>query len=152
MTALLRQLTNRLVQARRQRGLTQSELAKAAHVSLKTVTNMERAIDKHDIGIQKILRVLQALGMGMELTVTEQDVHDVSKAQRTPCPTIALKDYPQLTLLAWNRADKDVIDEAEAFALYEQNWRHVDSAALTTKEQALIDKLTQQYGHGIMHV
>ncbi|MDO4682466.1 MAG: hypothetical protein Q4B17_06715 [Lautropia sp.] len=37
-----------------------------------------------------------------------------------------LSDYPQLCLLAWNRDPDGWIDEAEAFALYEANWRHVD--------------------------
>ena len=65
--------------------------------------------------------------------------------------TLCIDDYPELALLAWNRAIRD-IDGEEALALYEANWRFVDSAHLTPQEQALIDRLTQQYGHGVMNV
>lgn len=71
-----------------------------------------------------------------------------------PVPTtqhIHIDDYPELALLAWNRVVREV-DEDEALALYEANWRFVDVQRLTTKEKALIDRLVQQYGHGVLHV
>ncbi|MDO4682464.1 MAG: hypothetical protein Q4B17_06700 [Lautropia sp.] len=66
--------------------------------------------------------------------------------------SLHLSDYPQLCLLAWNRDPDEWIDEAEAFALYEANWRHVDQAQLEAREKALIERLTQEYGHGVMNV
>lgn len=65
---------------------------------------------------------------------------------------LRLADYPQLKLIAWNRRDDDLIDEQEALALYERNWCYVDKASLDQKERQLIDRLVQQYGHGIMNV
>ncbi|MVF25026.1 hypothetical protein EVC37_26060 [Methylocaldum sp. BRCS4] len=65
---------------------------------------------------------------------------------------IRLADYPQLNLIAWNRRKDDLIDEEEALALYERNWRFVDEAALDPKERAFIDRLVQQYGHGVLNV
>lgn len=64
---------------------------------------------------------------------------------------LRIDDYPQLALLAWNRAVREITGE-EAFALYERNWRFVDTDCLTTDEAALIDRLTTQYGHGVLNV
>ena len=64
---------------------------------------------------------------------------------------IHIDDYPQLTLLAWNRAVRD-IDEAEALALYEANWKFVDPDELEPHEQSLINRLVQKYGHDLLNV
>lgn len=63
-----------------------------------------------------------------------------------------IAEYPQLRLIAWNRKDDDLIEEDEALALYERNWRYVDRAHITEKEQQLIDRLVTQYGNGVLHV
>ena len=63
-----------------------------------------------------------------------------------------LSEYPQLRMIAWNRKDGDLIEEDEALALYERNWRYVDRAHLTKKEQKLIAHLVAHYGNGILHV
>ena len=36
--------------------------------------------------------------------------------------------------------------------LYERNWRFIDEKALLPHERDLIDRLTRDYGHGILHV
>ena len=64
---------------------------------------------------------------------------------------INVDDYPQLRLLAWNRAVRE-IDEDEAFALYERNWRFIEEESLTADEAALIERLTVQCGNGILNV
>jgi hypothetical protein len=65
---------------------------------------------------------------------------------------LRLTDYPQLQLIAWNRSVDALIEEEEAFALYERNWRYVDEAALLPHERQLIAHLTQAFGHGVMNV
>lgn len=70
----------------------------------------------------------------------------------TPTHTLLIGDYPQLRLIAWNRREGDVLTEEEAFALYEANWRHVDQDRLDARERAMIERLTQQYGKGVMNV
>lgn len=65
---------------------------------------------------------------------------------------IHISEYPQLRLIAWNRCDDELIEEDEALALYERNWRHVDREQLTEKEQQLIDRLVIQYGNGVFNV
>ena len=61
-------------------------------------------------------------------------------------------DYPQLSLIAWNRRDDDTLSEEEALALYERNWRFVDQGVLTQSEQDLIERLVQQFGRGVLNV
>lgn len=65
--------------------------------------------------------------------------------------TVCITDYPQLTLLAWQRQSKE-INADEAFALYEANWRFVDEEALTGPERKLIERLARVYGNGVLNV
>lgn len=65
---------------------------------------------------------------------------------------LRLVDYPQLRLIAWNRQGEGFVEEEEALALYERNWRYVDEATLERNERQLIDRLVQQYGHGVLNV
>lgn len=64
---------------------------------------------------------------------------------------LRVRDYPQLALLCWNRGG-DLISDTDAFALYERNWRFVDTARLTERESALIRKLARTHGGGILSV
>ena len=65
---------------------------------------------------------------------------------------VRLSDFPQLRFIAWSRHPDDLINEDEALALYERNWRYIDSATLSAAEHAFIRRLVQQYGHGVLHV
>ena len=64
---------------------------------------------------------------------------------------LQLSDYPQLAALCWSRI-VTTIDERDAFALYESGWRFVDHEHLSPEEQALIEKLTEHYGNGVLNV
>ena len=44
---------------------------------------------------------------------------------RAAADTFVIGDFPQLRLIAWNRHPHDEITGAEAFDLYERNWRFV---------------------------
>jgi hypothetical protein len=63
---------------------------------------------------------------------------------------IRLADYPALQDIAWNRAE-EFISAREAFGLYERNWRFVEPGKLDAREQALIRRLADQYGEGVIH-
>lgn len=71
---------------------------------------------------------------------------------KTAADTFVIGDLPQLRLIAWNRHPADVISGEEAFDLYERNWRFVDLPAMQAHERAVPDRLTREYGHGILHV
>lgn len=58
-------------------------------------------------------------------------------------------DFMGLRRITWNRDPTTPIPAAEAFALYERNWRHVDEGALNDDERRLVDDLTRRFGHGV---
>lgn len=53
-------------------------------------------------------------------------------------------------MLVWNRDDARPIPRDEALALYERNWRFVDTEHLTPREAKLINELVDEFGHGMM--
>lgn len=57
-------------------------------------------------------------------------------------------NFPELRRLTWNRVPERAIDMADAFQLYERNWRHVDKDHLTPPERQLIDRLGDLFGQG----
>ncbi len=63
---------------------------------------------------------------------------------------ICINDYPNLLLLCWNRKS-DFITAADAFSLYERNWRFVDDAKLCLQESRLISRLKDRYGDGLLN-
>ena len=65
---------------------------------------------------------------------------------------IRLADFPQLRMLAWNRPAEVEVDEAEALALYEANWRFVEPETLNEAEAALLRRLFQEQGAGLLLV
>ncbi len=65
---------------------------------------------------------------------------------------VRICDFPQLRLIAWNLPDGAMLDDGEALALYERNWRFVDRAALLPHERRLIERLAKECGRGILHV
>ena len=64
---------------------------------------------------------------------------------------ITVRDYPNLAAVTWNRTDALVTDE-EAFHLYERNWRFVDKRTMPPRERALIARLTEKFGKGVLNV
>jgi len=63
---------------------------------------------------------------------------------------IRIRDYPQLSDLAWNRSD-EFIPAKEAFQLYERNWRFIEPGRLDAREQELINRLKAEYGGGVIN-
>jgi hypothetical protein len=63
---------------------------------------------------------------------------------------IRLADFPQLRLLAWNRPADSCLDDAEAFALFEANWRFIEHEALTQAEAELLQRLIKEQGAGVL--
>ncbi len=92
------------------------------------------------------------------LATRPESIYKSGKAVQTNGATsgvamqIHLADYPQLKLLAWNRRDDDLVEEEEAFALYERNWHFVEEEKLSLNERQLIERLTTLFGKGVMNV
>lgn len=62
-----------------------------------------------------------------------------------------LHAWPVLEELAWNRADR-WIPAADAFGLYERNWRFVEPKRLGRAEKELIERLRNRFGGGVLNV
>lgn len=58
-----------ITRRRRELGLTQAELAARARISRRSIIDLENGMGKHDIGIRKLLRLLDSLGL--QLTMSE---------------------------------------------------------------------------------
>lgn len=64
---------------------------------------------------------------------------------------VDVEQFPNLKLLCWNRKGS-YLTNREAFGLYERNWRFVDVARLDDRERALIDRLAERFGNGVLNV
>lgn len=65
---------------------------------------------------------------------------------------ITLNQYPQLQLIAWHLTTMASVEEEDAFALYEHNWRFIDQEQLIDREKKLIEYLKHNYGGGLLNV
>ncbi len=65
---------------------------------------------------------------------------------------IKIGHYAELRLIAWNRHPDDWIEESEALALYEANWRLVDVDRMNAAEKALLECLVREHGAGVLNV
>ena len=129
----------RLRAARKQARLTQEELAARAGIPRQKLIDLEQG--KPGVAIDKFLAVIEALGLELELTPKPEKA-----------PRIRLNKFPELRQLAWNRPGNEWIDEHDALALYERNWRYVDKDHMTPEERALLQHLVAKHGGGILHV
>lgn len=61
---------------------------------------------------------------------------------------IAIDDYPQLALIAWNRKVR-VVSEEEAFELYETHPQWIDRASMEERERELLERLVAECAQGV---
>jgi transcriptional regulator with XRE-family HTH domain len=132
-----KQLGHLLRQARQRAGLTLEELAGRTGMSLRFLSELERGKDGASLG--RVLQVAAALGVEL-------------RPQSGANPLIEIDRYPELKMLGWQRAGQRFIDERDALALYEANWRFVDTGHLIPREAALIRQLTARHGRGVLNV
>lgn len=128
-------------QRRKALGVGVITLAEAAGVSRVTVYRVEKGEPSVTFGAY--LAVGSALGL--ELSFIEENATEVDLADAIP-RRISLANYPQLQKLAWQIRPTEVLRPSEALSLYERNWRHLDSEALTPDERELINALQDAFG------
>lgn len=61
------------------------------------------------------------------------------------------RKFPNLKLLCWNRP-APFLTERDAFGIYERNWRFVDTKTMPDGERALIRRLAEKHGRGVLNV
>ena len=133
---------------RRRLGVSATAAAEAAGLSRVTLHRIERG--EPSVAMASYLAVIQALGLGLEVVGPSKSASlppPRQAAARVP-PRIRPADYPELQRLAWQLDPEATLSPAEALALYERNWRHVDVAAMSATEQALLRALVQTEGKG----
>jgi transcriptional regulator with XRE-family HTH domain len=138
---LLALLGERIRAARKRQRVTAVAAAEAAGISRVTLHRIERG--EPTVAVGAWAAVAGALGLALDLL----DANAAAGTKKLP-KKIRLRDYPQLKKLAWQLHDVDEIAPREALDLYERNWRHVDRAALSEGEAALIDALSREIGGG----
>lgn len=131
------ELARQLRQRRKALGITVQNAAAAAGMSRDTWHRMERG--GNTVTIAAWFNALAALGLRFGVGL---DMPDAKRPAPDLLPlSIPLADYPQLAALAWQLGDKVVLSPREAFDVYDRNARHIDEAAISPEEKALITNL-----------
>jgi len=165
ISEVISDLGARIAVLRRARALRQADLAVAAGVGRSTISEIESGSTTTEIG--NYLRVLAALNVLEDMNLVGRlGAADLARGigqrarvapmrrgrqKRRKNDVINVDDFPELALLAWNRAIREVTGE-EALALYEGNWRFVDPERMTPHEKELLDRLVREYGKGVLNV
>lgn len=169
---LLDEFGERLRKARLRRRLSAAAVAQAAGVSRVTVHRAEGGEPAVTVGT--LVKIMTVLDLAHDLALLARDdttghalqderltkrrVTKVAARKGPSSPAksparVALARYPQLRQLAWHLGpDVSDLSPAEAFALYERQWRHIDIAAMPARERALVKRLTATQGRGVLLV
>lgn len=129
------------IQARRKElGISAVSAAESAGISRVTWHRVEKG--EASVAVSAYANAVHVLGMTWELGTGDghQDGDPPVREGWLPA-RIAVIDYPELRKLAWQVSDSEVLSPREALAIYERNSRHLDDAALTGRERALIEAL-----------
>ena len=141
-------LGRRLRAQRKHLRVSATAAAEAAGLSRVTLHRIERG--EPSVSMGSYLATIAALGLALDLRdpqVAAPDLAPRGAAAALP-ERIELAAYPQLQALAWQRSHASSVTAAEALNLYERNWRHVQAAAMTPQEQALLHTLVHTLGGG----
>ena len=135
-------LGERLRAARRPQLVSAAAAAEAAGMSRVTWHRIERGEPSVTAGAW----LATGRAVGLQLGWVDESVPATTGA---PLPDrIVLAQFPALRQLAWQQPDTRELSPQDALALYERNWRHVDKQALTMREIALIQALSNVLGGG----
>ena len=134
-------LGERLRATRKRQRVSAVAAAEAAGISRVTLHRIERGEPTVTMGAW--MAAASVLGLAFDLP----DANSADESIALPT-AIRLADYPQLKKLAWQLHGVDEISPSEALTLYERNWRHVERAALSEREAALVALLSRELGGG----
>ena len=137
----LAHLGERLRAARKRQRVSALAASEAAGISRVTLHRIERG--EPTVAVGAWVAAAGVLGLALDLQGPNAGAGPADLPK-----TIRLADYPQLKKLAWQLHGVEALSPREALALYERNWRHVDRAALSEREAALIGMLSREIGGG----
>lgn len=121
--------------------------AEAAGMSRVTLHRIERG--EPSVAMGAYLGAAAALGLELAVVDPQERRREIDDSGKPALPsTVRLADYPELQRLAWQLDAATELTPEQALALYERNWKHVDRAAMTARERALVDTLARELGGG----
>lgn len=130
-------------QRRKQLRVSATAAAEAAGLSRVTLHRIERGEASVAMGLYQ--RATAALGLKLQLADELPAPH--ARTHATPTQ-LRLADLPELRRLAWQLDPATALTPRQALDLYERNWRHLDSAAMTPHERDVLDSLVHGVGAG----
>lgn len=137
----------------RRKALRVSSTAAAEAAGMSRVT-LHR-IEKGEPSVAAGAWVNAMAALGMKLMAINAEDADTTGGRASPADLaewipvrVRLADYPQLKALAWQVHGTDTLSPLEALGIYERNARHLDTAAMSPAEQALLQALRTGLGGG----
>lgn len=148
--AQLRALGQQLRARRKALRVSSTAAAEAAGMSRVTLHRIEKG--EPTVAGGAWAQAMAALGMVLQARNTEEKPTD-DGSQGNPANLaewipvrVRLQSYPQLKALAWQVHGTDTLSPAEAWDIYERNARHLDMAAMSPTELALLQALRTGLG------
>ncbi|HEY1057321.1 MAG TPA: XRE family transcriptional regulator [Limnobacter sp.] len=121
-----------------------TQTALAAGISRLTLHRLEQGSTSITLGA--CLNTMAALGL-LGAVPPQENSHSPMLPSR-----VRVNQYPELQKLAWQHHDDAEISLQAAFKLYQNNWRHVQVAALGEAEIQFITLLEQAFEEALLHV
>lgn len=150
--AQLRALGQQLRARRKALRVSSTAAAEAAGMSRVTLHRIEKG--EPTVAGGAWAQAMAALGMVLQARNTEEKPPSAD-SQGNPANLaewipvrVRLQSYPQLQALAWQVHGTDTLSPAEAWGIYERNARHLDMAAMSPTELALLQALRTGLGDG----
>lgn len=148
-TAQLQALGEQIRARRKSLRVSSTAAAEAAGMSRVTLHRIEKG--EPSVAGGAWANAMAALG----LTLLARNTEDTRASEASPTDLsewipvrVRLADYPQLKALAWQVHGTDTLTPIEALGVYERNARHLDTAAMSVAEQALLQALRTGLGGG----
>lgn len=153
--AQLQALGTQLRTRRKALRVSSTAAAEAAGMSRVTLHRIEKG--EPSVAAGAWANAMAALGM--KLVALNAEDADTAGGHQSPADPadwipvrVRLADYPQLKALAWQVHGTDTLSPLEALGIYERNARHLDAAAMSPAEQALLQALRTGLGGGAAEV
>ena len=125
-------------------GVSATAAAEAASMSRVTLHRIEKGEPAVTMGAY--LNALSTLGLEWSAAPSARnEPHSADRSGWIPA-RVQLADYPQLRQLAWQVHGTDALTPREALDIYQRNQRHLDTQALSSSEQQLVDALHLAFG------
>ncbi|WP_332739402.1 helix-turn-helix domain-containing protein [Hydrogenophaga sp.] len=150
-TAQLQALGAQLRARRKALRVSSTVAAEAAGMSRVTLHRIEKG--EPSVAGGAWANAMAALGMALLARNAEDAETDGARASPADLAEwipvhVRLADYPQLKALAWQVHGIDTLSPLEALGIYERNARHLDTAAMSPAERALLKALRTGLGGG----